>query len=412
MKSYHLLSSVPARKVRGLLKTYGLGLLFTANVFGAGSVYILSNTGAKFGYALLWTMPLSLLLGLGMHEMAGQLATIDQPLMGYIRDAVGGFPAKLFAYFLAFIMHFWAISNYTIGGAALVWLTPLDNLYVGVILTAGIGISLVELRLYNRIEAVIAAFILAVFGIYLVIATGLKPPGQRIAAGFVPAVKLNYGYLSMVIAMLGTTIYYPNFFIQSSIQESKDWSEMRPYRIDHFVGLCFIVLLSTAVLVVAAMTLNPHTPTLASPAKPLGSVLGSWAPVVFIVAVFLASISSATGTLFAAGFMVPQSRGREPAFGDRSFRRVVELLIVMSVGFIVLLFETTSARPVELGILMPAINGVIGLPLTAVALYAASERFFDHPRWLRVGLGVVVVVITVLSLVSGVDLVNTISRWL
>ncbi|WP_227380033.1 NRAMP family divalent metal transporter [Haladaptatus halobius] len=402
---------MPVKKVKELLETYGLGLLFTANVFGAGSVYILSNTGAKFGYALLWTMPLSLLLGLGMHEMSGRLATINQPLMEYIRDTVGASRAKPLAYFLAFIMHFWAISNYTITGAALVWLTPLNNLYVGVILGAGIGISLVELRLYNRVEAAIAAFILTVFSIYIVIAAGLTPPVQKVALGFVPAIQANYGYLVMVMALLGTTVYYPNFFIQSSISESKGFSEMRRYRRDHFVGLCFVVLLSTAVLVVAAMTLKPHTPTLASPANPLHSKLGSWAPTVFVVAVFLASISSATGTLFAAGYIVPQSRGRKPAFGNRSFRRVVELLIVMSVGFIVLLIETTGANPVELGILMPAINGVIGLPITVVALYMANERFFDHPRWLRVGLGIAVVVTIILALVSAVDLVNTISKW-
>lgn len=412
MRSNSLLSSVPAQKVKKLLETYGLGLLFTANVFGAGSVYILSNTGAQFRYTLLWTMPLTLLLGMAMHEMSGQLATIDQPLMEYIRDAIGGTQAKLLAYFLAFIMHFWAISNYAITGATLVWLTPLDNLYVGVILGAGIGISLVELRLYSRVEAAIAAFILTVFGIYIVIAVGLTPPVQKMALGFVPSIVADIGYLSMVMALLGTTVYYPNFFIQSSIQESKNLTDMRRYRIDHFVGLCFVVLLSTAVLVVAAMTLKPHTPTLASPAKPLGSELGSWAPTVFIVAVFLASISSATGTLFAAGYLVPQSRGREVDFGDRAFRRVVELLIGMSVVFIVILSETTGATPVKLGILMPAVNGVIGLPITVVALYVANKRFFDHPRWLRVSLGIAVVVTIILSLVSAIDLAKTILQWL
>lgn len=38
-------------------EAYGMGMLFAANVFGAGSVYILSTTGAQFGYLLLWTMP-------------------------------------------------------------------------------------------------------------------------------------------------------------------------------------------------------------------------------------------------------------------------------------------------------------------------------------------------------------------
>lgn len=411
-RSQSVLSSSPVRQTKQLLKSYGLGLLFTANVFGAGSIYILGNTGAKFGYSLLWTMPLTLLLGLGMHEMSGRLATIDQPLMEYIRDALGESPAKLLAVFIAFIMHFWAISNYAVGGAALVWLTPLENVYVGVVLTAGIGITLVELRLYDRVEAAIAAFILTVFGIYIVIAAGLQLPVGKVAAGLVPTLKTNIGYLSMVIALLGTTIYYPNFFIQSSIQQSKGWSEIYPYRRDHFVGLCFVVLLSTAVLAVSASMLNPHTPTLTSPGKPLSSALGGWAFATFVVAVFLASISSATGTLFAAGFMVPQSWNRETVFGDRAFRRVVEGLIGMAVVFAALLLAFTDVTPVQLGILMPAVNGVIALPITAVALYFANRRFFDHPRWLRIALGIVVAMTLVMALTTAQDLAKQILKWL
>lgn len=406
------MSSPSVQRIKQLLKSYGLGLLFTANVFGAGSIYILGNTGAKVGFELLWTMPLTLLLGLGIHEMSGRLATIDQPLMEYIRDAIGESSAKLLASFIAFIMHFWAISNYAMGGAALVWLTPLKNVYIGIVLVAGIGVALVELRLYSRIEAVIAAFILVVFGVYIVITAGLKPPVQQVGAGFVPSLETNVTYLSMIIALLGTTIYYPNFFIQSSIQQSKGWSEMRPYRIDHFVGLCVVILLSTAVLVASALVLNPHTPTLVSPAEPLRSELGGWAPTIFVVAVFLASLSSATGTLFAAGFMVPQSWGRETVFGDRAFRRVVELLIGMSVVFAVLLLEFTDARPVQLGILMPAVNGVVGLPITAVALYFANRRYFDHPQWLRITLGIIVVVMFILALTTAQDLGKQIFQWL
>lgn len=404
-------SSISVQQIKRLLKSYGLGLLFTANVFGAGSIYILSNTGANFGYSLLWTMPLTLLLGLGMHEMAGRLATIDQPLMEYIRTTIGGLPAKLLASFIAFIMHFWGISNYAVGGAALVWLTPLENVYIGIVLVAGIGVALIELRMYNRIEAAIAAFILTIFGIYIILVAELGMPVEEVATGLVPVLNTDVGYLSMVVAMLGTTIYYPNFFIQSSIQQSKGWSEMRPYRRDHFAGLCFVILLSTAVLIVSAVVLEPHTPTLTSPGKPLRSALGGWAITIFVVAVFFASFTSATGTLFGAGFLVPQSWGQETEFGDRTFRRTVEFLIGMSVVFGVLLLEFTDARPVQLGILMPAVNGVIGLPITAVALYFANKRFFDHPRWLRIALGIVVVVMFVLAMTTAQDLGKQIFQW-
>ncbi|PSP88095.1 iron transporter [Halobacteriales archaeon QS_4_69_34] len=407
---------LPAWSVEGpkqFFETYGLGLLFSANVFGAGSVYILSNTGANFGFALLWTLPLALLVDLGMHEMSGRLATIDKPLMTYIRESIGSGASKVLSVVIAFIMHFWAISNYAVGGAALAWLTPLDNVYLGVIITAGIGIALMELRIYDRVEAAISVIILTVFAIYLVLVLGLDLPIGRVASGLVPALQsTEIGYLAAVVGLLGTTVYYPNFFIQSSIQPSKEWTKMAPYRKDNFVGIAFVVLLSGAVMAVSALVMDPGTPTLTSPGQPLEAVLGPAALTTFVLAAFLASISSATGTLFGAGFMVPQAWGRTTVFGDHAFRRVVEVLIVMSMAFAILLLEFTNMTPVRLGIVMPAVNGLIGLPITALALFFANRKFFDHPKWLDFALAVVTGLMFVFAFLTARSLYGQIVGWL
>jgi Mn2+/Fe2+ NRAMP family transporter len=388
-------------------------LLFSANVFGAGSVYILSNTGANFGFALLWTLPVALVVDMAMHEMSGRLATIDEPLMTYIREAIGAGPSKALSVVIAFIMHFWAISNYAVGGAALAWLTPLDNVYLGVIITAGIGIALMELRIYDRVEAAIAVIILTVFAIYIVLTLGLDLPIDRVAAGLVPTLQsTDVGYLAGVVALLGTTVYYPNFFIQSSIRPSKEWTEMAPYRKDNFVGIAFVVLLSGAVMAVSALVMEPGTPTLTSPGQPLEAILGPAALTVFVLAAFLASISSATGTLFGAGFMLPQAWGHTTVFGDHAFRRVVEALIVLSAVFAILLLEFTAMTPVRLGITMPAVNGLIGLPITALALFFANRKFFDHPRWLDAVFGVVTVLMFVFTFLTARSLYGQIIGWL
>lgn len=411
-ESSYLPSWVGTETPKEAVEAYGLGLLFSANVFGAGSVYILSSTGAKFGFALLWTMPLALLVDMGMHEMSGRLATIDEPLMEYISDTIGTTAGKALSLAIAFIMHFWAISNFAVGGAALAWLTPLDNVYLGIILTAGVGIALVEMRIYERVEAAIAAIILTVFAVYIVLVLGLNLPIGDVAAGLVPAIKTDLGYLALVVGLFGTTVYYPNFFIQSSMQPSKGWTDMSYYRRDNFAGIAFVVVLSMAVIAVSAMTLDPHTPTLTSPAQPLTNAVGSWALPVFVGAVFLASFSSATGTLFGAGFMVPQAWGERTTFGDEAFRRVVEVLVAMSVVFAILLLEYTSISPVQLGITMPAVNGLVGLPITALALYFANRKYFDHPLWMRVGFAVIVGLMFVLAALTAEGLYHQIVGWL
>ncbi len=72
-----------------LMHNYGLGLLFAANIFGAGSVYILTEAAIGFGFGLLWVLPVALGAGLVMHEMSARLAATDRPLMEYIQDVIG-----------------------------------------------------------------------------------------------------------------------------------------------------------------------------------------------------------------------------------------------------------------------------------------------------------------------------------
>jgi manganese transport protein len=405
-------SWLPIEKPQQFVSAFGPGLLFAATIFGAGSIYILSTSGARFGFTLLWTLPFALLTDLGMREMAGRLGALNQPLMEYIRDVIGAGPSKVLAVLIAFIMHFWAISNYAVGGAALAYLTPLDNVYLGVVMVAGTGLALVELRVYDRIETAIAVLIGTVFSIYLILALGLDLPIDQVVAGFVPTLRSDVSYLALVAGLMGTTVYYPNFFIQSSMQHSKGWTDMKKYRRDNIIGVTLVVILSMAVLVVAAETLDPQTPTLVSPGKPLGNILGSWALTAFALAVLLAAFSSATGTLFGAGYLVPQAWGRKTDFGDRAFRRTVEVLIVMAVGFAILLLNFTNMTPVRLGIVMPAVNGVIGLPITALALYFANRRFFDHPRWMRVGFSFIVGLMLLLAVLTGQDLYSQILHWL
>ncbi len=402
-----------ARKPKQFIRAFGPGLLFAATIFGAGSTYILASSGAQFGYTLLFMLPLAGLTDLGMREMAGRLGTIDKPLMEYIRNTIGAGPSKALAIVIAFIMHFWAISNYAIAGALLAYLTPLDNVYLGVILAAGIGLAFVEFRVYERVELAIAVMVGTIFGIYLLLMFNLSLPIQQVASGLIPTLRsTNISYLALLIGILGTTVYYPNFFIQSSMQSEKGWNKMSKYRRDNFVGIVFVILLSAAVMIVTAATLEPGPITLVGPGQPLGKVIGGYALTAFAIATLLASFSSATGTLFGAGYLVPQAWGRETEFCDWAFRRVVEVLIVMSVCFIIPILEFTNFTPVRLGITMPAINGVIGLPITALALFYANEKFFDHPLWMRICFAIVVLVMFVLAIITAQGLYNQIIAWL
>ncbi|ELZ18057.1 Mn2+ and Fe2+ transporter of the NRAMP family- like protein [Haloterrigena salina JCM 13891] len=373
-----IVDAVPGGKtIHNALYRYGLGVLFAANVFGAGSVYILADAGANFAFSLLWVLPLAFLIDIALHDMSARLAVADEPLADYIVDAVpvGG---RALVIAISLMSALWAVSNYAVAGAALAWLLPgLDNVIVGIVLAGGAGIAIVQLKVYDRIEAAIAAAVFAVFGSYGLLLAGLDVPWQSVAAGLRPALNSDIGYLTTVIALLGTTVYWPNFFIQSSIQPTKEWTDVWKYRRDNAAGIATTLLIGSFVMIVSAVTLAEGEMTLTGPGQPLADILGQGALLVFMIAVFLASITSATGTLFGAGFMIPQSLGSHTVFGDFRFRRTVIGLITVSAATALPLLVYTGFGPVEMAIIMPAVNGAIGLPVTVFALIGAVNRFYD-----------------------------------
>ncbi|APX95327.1 NRAMP family divalent metal transporter [Natronorubrum daqingense] len=410
-KTYEI-GGVQAR-IANLLESYGLGVLFAANVFGAGSVYILADTGANFAFALLWVLPLAFLIDIALHDMSARLAVSREPLTDYIVDRLPGPSGQLVIISMAVMSAFWSIANYAIAGAALAWLVPgLDNVIIGILLASGVGIALVELRVYERIEGAIAAMVITVFASYGLLLIGLDIPVGDVVAGLVPALESDVGYLTAIIALLGTTVYWPNFFIQSSIGPTKEWSDVNTYRRDNAAGIITTLTIGAFVMIVSAITLTEGPTTLTGPGEPLAALLGSGALYIFLFAALLASFSSATGTLFGAGYMVPQAFGHHTRFGDTKFRATVVALIIFSAVAAFWLLANTGLTPVRMAIIMPAINGLIALPITVLALIGAVNRYRDVSRAENIAFGLVALVLLLGSITTADSLATTISGWL
>lgn len=396
---------------KALLHKYGLGALFAANVLGAGSVYILSQTGASVGFALLWVLPLAFAVDMVMHDMSSRLAVRDKPLMEYMSDTLYDLtgsrkPAIAYAVFMALVMQLWAVANYAVAGAAFAWFTGI-NVYVAILAAATVGALLVMTRTYNYVEAVISLMLITVFLSYSALAFGLDVNTAEMARGFVPG---QVSDPTLVIALIGTTIYYPNFFIQSSMQPTKDWVAIDKYRRDNLVGIAFSILVSAGMLTVAAVALSPGELSLTDPAAPLVDLVGDWTLSVFMLAVTAAAFTSATGTLFGSSFAVPQSTGRYTTFGDKAFTTVTVVLIGISATIAVLALEFTELTPVRMAITMPALNGAIFLPVTILAMYRATRH--EMPTWQRIASFAAVVIMFGGSILTAQSLFNTVISFL
>lgn len=372
------------------LHRYGMGVLFAANVLGAGSVYILSQTGASVGFALLWVLPLAFAVDMVLHEMGARLASNGEPLMEHGRNLLGDRISPIFGVSMALVMQLWGVANYAVAGAALAWFTGLP-ITASVLLCAAIAMALIVTQNYQRVELGIVALLFLLAAIYVVFATGLNPPMREISLGFMPS---HFTEPALIIAMIGTTVYYPNFFIQSSMRPTKEWTEIENYRRDNIAGITAAVVVSAAILVVGAMTLRDAGQlSLTDPAIPIVNSVGEWALPAFMLAVLAASFTSGTGTLFGSGFAVPQSFGYKTSFGDRLFTLTVSVLIGFSAILSALLLTFTNMTPVEMAIIMPALNGAIFLPMTILFLvYGTWERLSMKMRILGILAGIVMLI--------------------
>jgi len=358
-------------------------------------------------------LPLAFLVDIALHDMSARLAVEREPLTDYIVALLPGPSGSILVIAMALMSGLWSVANYAIAGAALAWLTPgLDNVIVGILIASGVGIALVELRVYERIEGAIAAMVIVVFGSYGLLLVGLDVPVGDVAAGLVPLIQSEIGYLTAIIALLGTTVYWPNFFIQSSIGATKEWTDVNTYRRDNAAGITTTLTMGAFVMIVSAITLTEGTTTLTGPGEPLAAILGSSALYVFLLAALLASFSSATGTLFGAGYMVPQATGRDTEFGDRAFRATVVGLIILSAITAFVLLTATNLGPVQMAIIMPAVNGLIALPITIFALIGAVNYHTDVSRKENLAFLAVALVMLLGSVLTAESLATTIAQWL
>ena len=389
------------------LRRYGLGLLFAANIYGAGSVFILAKGGIAYRYSLLWTLLLSLLAGMVLHELATRLALKNKPIMVLLRNNIGTIPSKLFAVFICAIMSLWAVSNYSATGMSLKLLFNLNINFIFLAIIGGIlGISLVLLKKYTKIEMIISillfGFLISFFAVFI----SNPPPAYEVLKGFIPTIRNDLNYLAMIISFIGTTLYYPNFWIQSSMKSDKKWEKgkINEIRKDNLFGLTVAVFVSMIVLIVSAHMIPPmDNMSFSDPAKAL-LPLGGWAYYLFLFGTFLASFTSGTGTLFAAGFILPQAFGYDVKFEDKKFRLAVISCLIFALILIPFINIYTNLNPVDIAILFPAVNGIIFLPITALLLIWFNKK--EMSVLMKIASIIIFIILILISVKTANSLLN------
>ncbi len=358
-----------------LLAVIGPGFI-TANVDNdAGGIFTYSQAGAQFGYTLLWSMiPITIAL-IVVQEMSARLGAVTgKGLSDLIREEFG-FRLTFIVMVTLVITNFLNIVGEFAGIASSLGLFGWSK-YIVVPVCALIVWALVVRGTYASIEKIFLTA--SAFYVCYIIAGVLAHPDWK-AAAFATVTRpeaagiRNYGYLYMVIALVGTTIApWMQFYLQASVVEKGVTAKQyRASRWDVILGCIFTDVVAWFIIVACAATLyatGKHDigTSGADAAIALRPLAGEYAYLLFAAGLFNASIFAASILPISTSYAVCEGLGFESGL-DKKFHEapvfywLYTVLIVLGAAFVMI----PRLQLVNVTVLSQVVNGIV-LPFVLV----------------------------------------------
>ena len=303
------------------LVVMGPGII-TANVDNdAGGITTYSLAGARYGYALIWTLvPITIALVVVQEMCARMGAVTGKGLADLIRENFG-VRLTFYAMLLLLLADLGnTVAEFAGVGASLEifglprWATvPAAAVFVW------------WLVVYGSYKSVEKVFLVACLFYLTYVASGvLAGPGWGKVARetLTPRATLDTAYLTMLVGLVGTTIApWMQFYQQSAIVEKGIRVEDYPYsRLDVVSGCIFTDVIAFFIIVACAATLHERAvpiETAADAAEALRPLAGAYCAALFAFGLFNASLFSASVLPLATAYSVCEALGWETGVNRR-----------------------------------------------------------------------------------------------
>ncbi len=340
----------------------------TANVDNdPGGILTYSQAGARYGYALLWTLIPTTIALIVVQEMAARMGAVTgKGLSDLIREEFG-LRMTFFTMFVLGLADFGNIAAEFAGLASGLGIFGVTK-YMSVPLAAALVWVVVVRGSYKPVERLMIVLSLVYFA-YPVSAILSHPDWERaLRQTVVPKFSSDPGYLSMIIALIGTTITpWMQFYLQASIVEKG--VTKRNYnlsRIDVIFGCVVTDVIAFFIVVACAATIfhssHREITDVSEAAKALAPFAGQFAALLFAAGLVNASLLSAAILPLATSYNICEGLGFESGV-DRRFSEapifygLYTALIVCGAGFVLVpklpLLKVILFSQVANGVLLP-----------------------------------------------------------
>lgn len=368
------------RNILFFLALVGPGIITGSVDNDVGGITTYSVAGATYGNSLLWTLIPAFVVLFIVQEMNARMGIVTgKGLADLIRENAG---VKITFFIFIFLLGA-DILNTTTEFAGVAGSMEIFHVskYIAVPVFAFIIWYLVVKGTYKSAEKLFLGFSACLL-IYVVAALLGHPNWSEIGTSIIhPDVKLDFGYIGMVISLIGTTIApWMQFYMQSSVIEKGLKIENYKYTVvDVLVGCIATVVVAFFIVVACSSTLYVNgTGTTVTDAKDVALALkpaaGALATQVFGFGLFIAAIFSATILPVATAFYVCEAFGFEAGL-DRKWKEAPQfywlytIILIIAAGIILI----PNAPLVSISIFSQTINGIL-LPVVLICMMVIINK--------------------------------------
>lgn len=385
-------TKLPASK-NSFIKKLGPGLITGASDDDPSGIATYSQAGAQLGYGMLWTMLLTYPLMTGIQAISARIGRVTgRGISGNILHYYGKWPASIVVVLLL-------VANMINLGANIKVMGEAVKLIMGgpasayAALLAVVSILLQIFVPYTRYVSILKWLTLTLFAYVATILVVNISWGEALRHTLWPEFQLNREFITLLIAVLGTTISPYLFFWQASqeVEEEEDDPEQKPLKqapeqakeqlerikIDTYVGMAFSNLVAFFIMLATAATLHKNgifqIESAAQAAEALRPIAGRFAFLLFalgIVGTGLLSLPVLAGSsAYALSEAFGWSFGLEKKFGDAKpfyIAIAASVLLGLALNFL-------PINPIRALVASAMINGIIAVPVMILMMLMATH---------------------------------------
>lgn len=376
-----------------LLQVLGPGLITGASDDDPSGIATYSQAGAQFGFQLGWTLLFTWPLMCVIQEISARIGRVTgRGLAGVIKQHYPG-PAL-------FLLTGLLVSANVINiGADLGAMAAALKLLIGgpsLVYVVAFGVATVLLEVFMRYSRYVSALkwltlsLFAYVGVAFVVHV---PWGVVLHSLVVPTMALDSASLTVVVAVLGTTISPYLFFWQASeeVEEVREHSGAKPLlrapeqasaelgriRVDTYIGMGFSNLVALFIIITAAATLHANgttdIQTSAQAAEALRPIAGPFVFFVFALGIVGTGLLALPVLAGSSAYAVGETFGWHVGLARKPQRAKAFYAVIAAVTLAGVVLNLSPIDPIKALFWSAVVNGVVAAPVMIMMVLLASR---------------------------------------